>query len=511
MHPIPILTGESQMIIQCEQCRTKFKLDDSKVPDKGVKVRCAKCRYVFTVVREQSEEESRTDFDSILATTVSSEHSAAYETSSLELPEETYAIELDASTPVPAEESEEVEHEDMTASEPFEIQEEPEETVSIDTGSSEFGLFSAEEERLLPLAKSETPDSINDVDFGEFDFGTEEEEDTLSGTVTQSFDFGDAQKNQEPEAESHREEFSGLDFSGDDMFGEVVPSAPEESADAVSFDFGMDDFASSMGVENSATGQKNSFTMADASSDTPFSLDEIDFGDELTSVGVQHVSPEELKPSQELLFAPLAEAQQAKPASPTSSAPWDTVKPNEEQPPLSIASRRKQSPLFSGLVAILGIVIVGVVAYFGYSMFAGGKANVAQESGRISILEVDATFVKNKLTGDLLVITGEAVNDFNKPRAAIQVKGLVYGANGEVLSSKNAFCGNPLTGEQLATMSLDKIETAMANQFGDSLANMEVAPGKSIPFVIVIAKPPAGAKDYGVEPAGSTVATGKQQ
>jgi len=49
----------------------------------------------------------------------------------------------------------------------------------------------------------------------------------------------------------------------------------------------------------------------------------------------------------------------------------------------------------------------------------------------------------------------------------------------------------------------------MANQFGDSLANMEVDVGKAIPFVIVISKPPADAKDYGVEPAGSTVAAGK--
>jgi hypothetical protein len=124
---------------------------------------------------------------------------------------------------------------------------------------------------------------------------------------------------------------------------------------------------------------------------------------------------------------------------------------------------------------------------------------------------VDAKYVKNKLTGDLLVISGEAVNEFTKPRAAIQIKGMVYGADGSVLSSKNAFCGNPLTSEQLSTMSMEKIEAAMANQFGDSLANMEVAPGKAIPFVIVFAKPSAESKDYGVEPAGSTVATDKQQ
>ena len=124
---------------------------------------------------------------------------------------------------------------------------------------------------------------------------------------------------------------------------------------------------------------------------------------------------------------------------------------------------------------------------------------------------VEASYVKNKKSGDLLVISGEAVNEYNKPRAAIQIKGMVFGADGEEVSSKSAFCGNPLSKEQLATMTMDKIEAAMANQFGDSLANMEVAPGDAIPFVIVMPKPPTGATDYGVEPAGSTVATAKEK
>lgn len=38
------------MIVQCDACNTKFRLDDSKVKDKGVKVRCTKCQNVFTVM-----------------------------------------------------------------------------------------------------------------------------------------------------------------------------------------------------------------------------------------------------------------------------------------------------------------------------------------------------------------------------------------------------------------------------------------------------------------------------
>jgi predicted Zn finger-like uncharacterized protein len=37
------------MIVQCTNCRARFRVADEKVPDKGVKVRCTKCSTVFRV------------------------------------------------------------------------------------------------------------------------------------------------------------------------------------------------------------------------------------------------------------------------------------------------------------------------------------------------------------------------------------------------------------------------------------------------------------------------------
>ncbi len=159
-------------------------------------------------------------------------------------------------------------------------------------------------------------------------------------------------------------------------------------------------------------------------------------------------------------------------------------------------------------------MIAGLVAFYsiwGIKTLSENKTAAPVEAGRITLRSVEASYVKNKKLGTLLVISGEAVNEYNKPRASIQVKGMIFGADGEEVASKTAFCGNPLTKEQLATMSMDKIDAAMTNQFGDSLANMEVAPGDAIPFVIVIAKPEKGATDYGVEPAGSTVAADEEK
>lgn len=37
------------MIIQCDKCSTKFKLDEAKITGKGIRVRCTKCQNVFAV------------------------------------------------------------------------------------------------------------------------------------------------------------------------------------------------------------------------------------------------------------------------------------------------------------------------------------------------------------------------------------------------------------------------------------------------------------------------------
>ncbi len=40
------------MIVQCDNCQTKFRIADGKVTERGVKVRCSKCAHVFLVRRE---------------------------------------------------------------------------------------------------------------------------------------------------------------------------------------------------------------------------------------------------------------------------------------------------------------------------------------------------------------------------------------------------------------------------------------------------------------------------
>lgn len=493
------------MIIQCEKCQTKFRLDDSRVTDKGVKVRCAKCKHVFTVKKEVPEEASRgMEESSVVEERVSSPFQAA-ETAA-DASEQTAAADRILFEDAPA----------ADASADY---------SSFETSSFDLSASSFDSDELDVTGTETSPENVaepaasgGEVDFSGFDFGDSiAEPDQTSSSSLSLEDFSDAAVESVPPT-PRKEAPQGLDFSDDDMFGAVVESVSEPSSDAITFDFGEDSFAESMDAGSSDTGGKaGSLFTLDSAPDAPFNLGEIDFGDELTSVAVQQVNPDDLKPSQELLFAPLAAAQvqeRNEPADDELSRSFlgeDSLSAQQELPPLSIASRRKQSPLFSGVIAVVAVLVVSVLGYFGYSYFSAPTGSVPQESGKISVRGVKASFITNDEAGELLVVSGEAVNEFAKPRAALQVKVTVFDSNGQGIASKSAYGGNPLTDEQMESMPLDKIEAAMANQFGDSLANMEVAPGKAIPFVVVLAKLPKGAKDFAVQSVGSTVAAGKPQ
>ncbi len=393
------------MIIQCEKCQTRFRLDDSRVTSKGVKVRCTKCKHVFTVRKEEADTDS--------------------------LPPEGAIAELSP-----------------------------------------------------PAADVETPA----VPAESWSFAAEEAPLTLPPPAEDSIVFDDTTFDSEPVG------FSPLESPPHDT--------AQFSFDSVSFD-----------IEEPETPVTESGThlSSDTPADAPFSQEKIDFGDERASVVAQQGSLDDLKPSQEILEAPPTEPT-VTPADETlaQSFPGEAaVNEHQELPPLSISSRRKQSPVFAVLITVVALLVISVLGYLGYSSLSTPKETAPLESGKISLRAVTSAFVENAAAGKLLVVSGEALNEYAKPRAALQIMVTVYDAAGQSVATKSAYGGNPLTKEQLEKLPLDKIEAAMANPFGDSLVNMGVASGKSIPFVVVLANLPAGAKDFSVQSAGSTVATGK--
>jgi predicted Zn finger-like uncharacterized protein len=457
------------MIIQCEKCQTKFRLDDSRVTDKGVKVRCTRCKHVFMVQKAEPETESF-------------EPGGAF---------------AEFSSPAAQGEAPAAIHEGQHFA-----------AESVPDAPFDSAFFENTSLRSEPTAGE------GDVDFYGFNFTDSDSVPDLAAQSVMSVD-DIAAIMIEPAADVPRKEVpEGPDFSEEDLSVAVVQNAPEALNGTSAFDFEDSSFAEPMDTSGrDLNGNSGTSFSLDTPGDAPFNPGEIDFGYEIKPETIQQVNPEDLNFSQEMLSAHLAETHDKATDDdlPQSFLEKDSIGAEQELPPLPIASRRKQSSLYGAVVAVIALLVISVLGYLGYSSFSALKETAVPETGKIGVRAVKAAFIENKEAGDLLVISGEAFNEYPKPRAALQIKVTVFDAAGQSTATKSAYSGNPLTEEQLKSLPLDKIEAVMANQFGDSLANMEVAPGKAIPFVVVLANLPKGAKDFGVQSVGSTVATGKQQ
>ncbi len=56
------------MILACQQCQTRFRLDEARIPSEGARVRCSKCNHAFTV--RPPEVDPEVTFDGVVAEAV---------------------------------------------------------------------------------------------------------------------------------------------------------------------------------------------------------------------------------------------------------------------------------------------------------------------------------------------------------------------------------------------------------------------------------------------------------
>ena len=519
------------MIIQCEQCRTKFRLDDTKVKEGGVKVRCSKCKHVFLVSREAPAEEP--DFDALLSGLGAA--SAGQGAAAAPTPAESG----EAPAPAVAEGSL---HEEHFAPPPAAAAMAP--AAFPSAGLEEFA-FSPEPPA---VATSSLPDfgAVGETDrpASELFVPSVASEEVGTGAAAklsgeeawQMWDVSAAAADQEAVAPPEGREMPGgpLEFdelaAAGDEWGAPAPPEPSAEEFAAPTAFG-EEFTQAVAPEQAAEeapahSQDFSFELppdehgAATPRQVPTEMEPLDFGTlvaEAAPPGPKETSPAAVVPEAEPGPAPLGEGP-VPPFAPSAGKAAD----DEELPPLSIVSRRRSSSFLTIVLTAVALLVMLAALGIGSYLYREGPAGLAKmglgflsqwmdlepaEEGTIMVRNGTGTYVESPQAGLLLMVTGEAVNQFKKPRASIQIKVTLFDAQGQPVASKSAFCGNMLSRDQVATLPLAKIEAAMNNQFGDSLANLGVLPGKAIPFLVVFSALPPTAVDFGIEVAGSTVAS----
>jgi hypothetical protein len=186
-----------------------------------------------------------------------------------------------------------------------------------------------------------------------------------------------------------------------------------------------------------------------------------------------------------------------------------------EPPPQGRSLIGKFFILLFFLVVILCSGIAGYLFWRGepfdiphlMKIFQKSETVAKKPVGKINLQGVTSFYVFNQEAGQLFVISGTTVNELPDARSGISVRGILYDDKGKELRQQTVFCGNPFEKEALATMPYKTIEENMNNQFGTTFSNLNIAPGKKIPFSIVFRNLPENLAEFSVEVVGSKPAS----
>jgi len=191
--------------------------------------------------------------------------------------------------------------------------------------------------------------------------------------------------------------------------------------------------------------------------------------------------------------------------------------PEEKEFPAEIPyqDRPRKSHFLSVFLVIILLLVGGAVAIFFWApelipdslsiLKPTDKGETADSSARLlSFKDVTGSFVNSKKAGHLFVIRGLVRNKYPKSRSFVLVKGTILDDKGKVVKQKLAYGGNTFKAEALKELPMEEINKALENRFGKGKKNLNVAPGASIPFMIVFGDLPDNLSEFTVEAVSSS-------
>jgi predicted Zn finger-like uncharacterized protein len=144
------------------------------------------------------------------------------------------------------------------------------------------------------------------------------------------------------------------------------------------------------------------------------------------------------------------------------------------------------------LISILGAIVLipgekydDLVKWVNLSTIKQYLGVGEEKEGKINLDKLRGYYAENSALGRIFVIEGIAINQWTEPRSFIRVKGTLLDTQGRKIQEVTVYCGNIISEKDLREMSKEAIQKSLASQFGISFSNMNLAPGKFVPFMIV--------------------------
>jgi hypothetical protein len=108
------------------------------------------------------------------------------------------------------------------------------------------------------------------------------------------------------------------------------------------------------------------------------------------------------------------------------------------------------------------------------------------------------------MLGKLFIISGEVKNSTSKTHHSVKVTVKLYATGKKLAKSKTVYAGNELSKEELASSDLVAINQHQANRLSSTGQPIQIKPGETIPFMIVIPNLPENLEEYKVMVSEST-------
>ncbi len=441
------------MIVECSHCNTKFNLPDDKVKPEGVKIRCTRCKNVFTVTPPN---QARPQEDSLSAG-LDDDLSAFSEGGSDLSAEGTEKSDLGGDL-----------DQDLGTDD-----------FGLDTGDSDFNLDADLDQGSARKTGGSADDSL-EFDLGKGTGGVPGGGDSLE------FDLGEKKG---PDAGVGASSDKGLEGNLGDLdisFDEASTAGGAKSVLDEGGDFDLSALedekpqASSRPPASAAGPQPGKAkTIGD---DFPMGNDDflgnkggdIGFGD---SVGIGM----------------------------DDSGIGDIEEPKLIKKPKKKASRT--SPM---MVAVLIIFLLAAVGYYGYTTyFAKGFDPVkllSLFSGKEDPLagfenvetKMQYYYVENKEIGKIFVVEGAILNHSEVPKGRIKVRVTFYDKAGKEIGRSESYAGNILDLGQLEALPRTEITKLLSVEAGKKFNNALIKPAESIPYMLVVFSVPKNTDGYNV-------------
>ncbi len=495
------------MIIQCDQCKTKFRLDDSKVTDAGVRVRCSRCKSTFVVKKEEIEDVLDAHETTNFPENSESETERQDDVSAGFLPGQKTALPEDENG-----DGRDI-GSSLTGCLPTEVDEQVEKANNGNNAClDDFGFVgntlanssnvdeSTAVERCIVDDQKEDSFNISGADFSGF-----------SETAADEGDGGIFRPEREDLSEKSGKDTSSGSFlksqdilAGEGNFGQSDWSEPES-------DESWDIFPPVTEPETgkpATTGKELFFNYQDQSSVNQENIARV------MNDGVLSPPDEgEGGAPHKTMFA--ASSMEETPAPYVGTV---SETDGEDLPPLAISSRKKRSFFSPAVFVVMFVTVIaagGAAYHYSWLDFSSFKipalagitgGSISNQVSNIAIRNLDGVYLHNVYGGDLFVVTGEASNNSGKTLDSVQVQGYVYGKKGEVLLKKTANFVNTLSIDQLTTLPVNEIEAILKNSPAKSTNDVSMQPGTASTFQIVFTHVPEVAGEFGAEVTGSKVA-----